>query len=275
MDNEKLTILLISSDNDSVKSFSINSKYFKNYRKYLIRSGIVLTALVIFVFTLFAYTVKLNIDNYSLNSKVSDFNKKLEFADSTKLNEKLNKIDNNLTMIDSYLKSRGIIGIQNTGGESVEKHVSNSNLLNSLEEQSVVFSNLIKNIPIGVPNDGPMSSNYGYRRNPFGGYSGEFHPGIDFKGDYNDPIFATADGIVNRCDWYGGYGNAVVIDHVFGYQTLYGHMTRVNVEQGQEVKTGDLIGFMGSTGRSTGPHVHYEIRVDGMDIDPTPYLKLN
>jgi len=67
----------------------------------------------------------------------------------------------------------------------------------------------------------------------------------------------------------------VVLDHGFGYQTLYGHMTRVNVEQGQEVKAGDLIGYMGSTGRSTGPHVHYEIRKDGIDIDPMPYLKLN
>ena len=275
MDNDKITLLLISTNSTEVKSFKIKSKYITDYKKYLVRSGAALAAVIIFVLSLFSYSIKMNIDNNSLNSQVSEFNKKIEYADSIRLNEKLKNIDNNLAMIDGYLKSRGIIGSQNLGGETVEKHVSNSDMLRSLEDQSIVFSNLIKNLPIGVPNDGPTSSNYGYRRNPFGGYSGEFHPGIDIKGDYNEPIYATGDGIVNRCDWYGGYGNAVVLDHGFGYQTLYGHMTRVNVEQGQEVKAGDLIGYMGSTGRSTGPHVHYEIRKDGIDIDPMPYLKLN
>jgi len=128
---------------------------------------------------------------------------------------------------------------------------------------------------MGIPHNGRFSSMYGYRRNPFGGYSGEFHPGLDIKGVLGDPIFATADGFVNRCDWYGGYGNAVVLNHSFGYQTLYGHMSRINVLQGEEVKAGDLIGYMGSTGRSTGVHVHYEIRKDGIDIDPFPYIKLN
>jgi murein DD-endopeptidase MepM/ murein hydrolase activator NlpD len=178
-------------------------------------------------------------------------------------------------MIDSYLKSRGIISQHNIGGELIYRESGNKELLFSLEEQSVVFSNLLRNIPVGYPYDGEVSSNYGYRRNPFGGFTGEFHPGIDIKGQYGDPIYATADGVVNRCDWYGGYGNAVLINHSHGYQTLFGHMMKVNVEQGQEVKSGDLIGFMGSTGRSTGPHVHYEIRRDGIDIDPVPYLKPN
>jgi len=275
MDTSKYTILLISKDKSTVKALEINSKYIVNFRKYLIRAGIAIASAVTIFLSILGYSLMLNSDNNGLRSQVSEFNSKIELADSLKLKQKLSSIDNNLSMIDSYLKSRGIIQQQNMGGEIKRKSVSNTEMLVSLEEQSVVFSNLIRNIPIGIPNEGPVSSAYGYRRNPFGGLSGEFHPGIDFKGDYGDPIFSTADGIVDRCDWYAGYGNAVVLNHGFGYQTLYGHMLKVNVMQGQEIKAGDLIGFMGSTGRSTGPHVHYEIRKDGIDIDPAPYLEIN
>jgi murein DD-endopeptidase MepM/ murein hydrolase activator NlpD len=219
--------------------------------------------------------MKLKFNNKDLLSQVLEFDKKIEYADSIRLKEKLNNIDNNLAVIDSYLKSRGVLKQTNSGGEPVTRQANNTQMLVLAEEQSVVFSNLLRNIPVGYPLYGEMSSNYGYRRNPFGGLSGEFHPGIDIKGQYGDPIFATADGVVDRCDWYGGYGNAVVLNHSYSYQTLYGHMTKVNVEQGQEVKAGDLIGYMGSTGRSTGPHVHYEVRKDGIDIDPVPYLKPN
>lgn len=276
MDTSKITVLLITKDKSTVKALEINSKYVVNFKKYLIRAGITIASAVIIFLSILGYSLKLNSDNSSLRSQVSEFNSKTELADSLKLKQKLSTIDNNLSMIDGYLKSRGIIAEQNNiGGEIHPREVSNTEMLISLEEQSVVFSNLIRNIPIGVPFDGPVSSLYGYRRNPFGGLSGEFHPGIDFKGQYGAPIYATSDGIVDRCDWYGGYGNAVVLNHGFGYQTLYGHMSKVNVMQGQEIKAGDLIGFIGSTGRSTGPHVHYEIRKDGIDIDPGPYLEIN
>lgn len=275
MNQEKVTILLISKDNTSVKSFEIDSKFIVNYKKYLKNAVTALSLIVILIVTMFAYTIKQSVDNNGLRSQVADFNRQIEIADSLKLKQKLQQIDGNLAMIDSYLKSRGIVSEESVGGEPGSREISNVNMLQSVQEQSEVFSNLIKNIPIGVPNNGRFSSMYGYRRNPFGGFSGEFHAGIDIKGELGDPIYATADGFVNRCDYYGGYGNAVVLNHSFGYQTLYGHMTRVNVVQGEEVKAGDVIGFMGSTGRSTGVHVHYEIRKDGIDIDPVPYIKLN
>lgn len=275
MDKDKLTVLLVSKDDSAVKSFELHSKYIINFKKYLLRAGLLITVIAVFILSLFAYTVKLNNANKLLTSSIGDMSKRMEMADSIKLIEKLNKIDNNLEVIDKYLTSRGILVQQSVGGESVKRQQSSTELLFSLEEQSVVFSNLLRNIPVGYPYYGELSSNYGYRRNPFGGYSGEFHPGIDLKGQYGDPIFATADGTVYRCDWYGGYGNSVVINHSYGYQTLYGHMSKVNVEQGQEIKAGDLIGFMGSTGRSTGTHLHYEIRKDGIDIDPVPYLRPN
>ena len=127
---------------------------------------------------------------------------------------------------------------------------------------------------MGSPYYGDVSSGYGYRYNPFGGRGGEFHPGVDFKGATGDEVYATAGGVVEKSDWYAGYGLAVVIRHENGLSTLYGHLSRVNVGDGQRVKAGDVIGYLGSTGRSTGPHVHYEIRKDGIDIDPYPYLKI-
>lgn len=274
MDTKKVTVLIVGNDDEEIRSLSINRTLIANYKKYLLYAGIAFTASIIIFFSVFAYSVKVSLDKSSLNSQLVDVNAKLQTYDSLELSRKLNKIDNNLSMIDGYLKERGLIKQENMGGPETEKPVHLVTKINYLEEQSVVFYNTLRDIPMGYPYGGPRSSDYGYRRNPFGGYSGEFHPGVDFKGPVGDPIHATADGIVNRCDWYNGYGNAVVLDHKSGYQTLYGHMTKVNVVQGQFVKAGDVIGFLGSTGRSTGPHVHYEVRQNGDDISPEPFLKV-
>jgi murein DD-endopeptidase MepM/ murein hydrolase activator NlpD len=199
----------------------------------------------------------------------------LETTDSLRLQQQINSIDTNLSMIDSYLQNRGMLEMGNAGGERgsdrVDTHIE---MINRFEKQSVVFYQKLKDLPLGYPYDGVRSSDYGYRRNPFGGLSSEFHAGVDLKGAVGDPIYATGDGTVERCDFYGGYGNAVVLNHRSGFQSLYGHLSAVNVVQGQQVKAGDVIGFLGSTGRSTGPHLHYEIRKDGEDISPEPFLKI-
>jgi murein DD-endopeptidase MepM/ murein hydrolase activator NlpD len=117
-----------------------------------------------------------------------------------------------------------------------------------------------------------IPSGYGWRTDPI--YkTGEFHPGLDFTANTGTEIFATGDGIVERADnMEQGYGNHVVINHGFGYQTLYGHMTRFIVHAGQKVKRGELIGYVGSTGRSTGPHVHYEVIKNGEKVNPINYF---
>ena len=232
-------------------------------------------AILILFFCVFAYSLKVSIDKNSLSSELSFVNTKLQTYDSLQLSQKLNKIDNNLTMIDSYLQNRGIIETGNAGGEpSMKKKETYIDKIEYFEKQSVVFYNTLRDLPIGFPYSGPRSSDYGYRRNPFGGLSGEFHPGVDFKGPIGDPVYATGDGVINRCDWYNGYGNAIVIDHKSGYQSLFGHLSKVNVVEGQQVSAGDLIGYIGSTGRSTGSHLHYEIRQNGDDISPEPFLKV-
>ena len=121
------------------------------------------------------------------------------------------------------------------------------------------------------PTSGEVTSRFGWRSSPFGG-GGDYHPGIDIANDYGEPVMATANGIVVYAGWYSGYGNLVQIDHGNGIETIYGHNESILVNVGQHVNKGDIISKMGSTGYSTGPHLHYEIRVNGTAVNPANYL---
>ncbi len=136
---------------------------------------------------------------------------------------------------------------------------------------------LMRAMPIIMPVDRrriSIRSGFGWRRDPFTkGY--RFHQGLDLAGRIGTPIYATADGLV--LDPYAnssmsGYGKVVVINHGFGYQTLYGHLSKILVKPGDKVKRGQIIGHMGSTGRSKGPHLHYEIHYKGTPVNPINYL---
>ena len=116
-----------------------------------------------------------------------------------------------------------------------------------------------------------LASGFGVRKNPFGrGY--EFHDGVDLPAPYGTPVYATAAGRIIGVGWSQVLGRYVRIDHGYGYQTLYGHLSRIGVRRGQWVERGQTIGWVGSTGRSTGPHVHYSVFRHGKATDPRPYL---
>ncbi|HEX8467652.1 MAG TPA: M23 family metallopeptidase [Allosphingosinicella sp.] len=131
---------------------------------------------------------------------------------------------------------------------------------------------------VAIPSTEPVrgtnfTSGYGVRSDPFKGRAA-MHAGIDLAGPIGTPIYATADGIVQRSEYNnGGYGNLVELDHGHGIQTRYGHLSRSMVAAGQKVKRGDMIALMGSTGRSTGSHLHYEVRIDGKAVNPVPFLQ--
>ncbi|SHI90682.1 M23 family metallopeptidase [Propionispora hippei] len=120
---------------------------------------------------------------------------------------------------------------------------------------------------------GTITSGFGWRSSPLESGS-ELHQGLDIAVGTGTPVVATADGKVVQSGWAGGYGNLVKIDHGNGLETLYGHNDKVAVTVGQEVKKGQIISYAGSTGNSTGPHVHYEIRKSGTAVDPVAYLVL-
>jgi murein DD-endopeptidase MepM/ murein hydrolase activator NlpD len=130
-------------------------------------------------------------------------------------------------------------------------------------------------IPSAFPlhNGVNFTSGFGVRSDPFRGRAA-MHAGIDLAGAIGTPVYATADGVVGRSEWNsGGYGNLVEIDHGQGIQTRYGHLSQRIALPGQRIHRGDLIGLMGSTGRSTGSHLHYEVRIDGRAVNPVPFLQ--
>ena len=133
-------------------------------------------------------------------------------------------------------------------------------------------NNLLAAIPAIQPvrneNLKAMASGFGYRTDPFTKVR-KFHAGMDFSAKSGTPVYATGDGVVDRADnTASGYGNHIVIRHGFGYETLYGHLSKYNVRSGQRVKRGDIIGYVGSTGRSEAPHLHYEVHKNGEVVNP-------
>lgn len=128
-------------------------------------------------------------------------------------------------------------------------------------------------IPSRMPLEGAgLTSSFGMRTHPVLGGRRQ-HKGIDLSSPIGTPIYATADGVVTRADWFSSYGLYISLDHGAALETRYGHLSRLNVAEGQAVRKGDLIGYVGSTGRSTGPHLHYEVRIDGMAVNPVPYMQ--
>jgi len=129
----------------------------------------------------------------------------------------------------------------------------------------------MSSVPSGLPVQGYITDGFGSRRNPFGDGGHEFHEGLDIAADFGTPVSSTADGVVIWAGPYSGYGNLVAIYHTNGITTRFGHLSKVGVEVGQRIRRGDQIGNVGSTGRSTGPHVHYEIRVNDQPVNPARY----
>lgn len=126
--------------------------------------------------------------------------------------------------------------------------------------------------PKGWPVDGRVTSGFGNREHPRSGEP-QFHTGVDIAADPGRPVRATADGIVSFAAWSGGSGNLVALEHGFGFSTYYAHNKMLTVKTGQKVKRGDIIGYIGSTGNSTGPHVHYEVWRDSKPMNPSKYLE--
>jgi len=131
----------------------------------------------------------------------------------------------------------------------------------------------LASIPRGLPVNGYVTDGFGMRRNPFSGEGREVHEGLDIAVDFGTPVTATADGLVIYAAPQAGYGNLVIVYHSNGITTRYGHLSRISVEAGQRVRRSDQVGNAGSTGRSTGPHVHYEIRENDQSVDPMSYTK--
>jgi murein DD-endopeptidase MepM/ murein hydrolase activator NlpD len=144
-----------------------------------------------------------------------------------------------------------------------------------LEEDMKAYEAVLRErgyTPTIWPVNGKLEGGFGGRRNPFGGAGWEFHSGQDIEADPGAPVVCGASGRVTFVGWQNGYGQLVVVDHGGGLTTRYAHLSHIDVEMDQVVSRGQLVGKVGSTGRSTGPHLHYEVRINDQPVNPLPYL---
>lgn len=169
------------------------------------------------------------------------------------------------------LMHRGIAGLRSASRERVAS-------FREITRDISLKRGIYRATPMGWPAAGKKSSSFGYRFSPFSrdddSETREFHPGQDVANEAGTPIAATADGVVGRAGYVRGYGLVIIIKHQFGYTTLYGHASRLLVREGRKVARGQVVALMGSTGRSTGPHVHYEVWRGGKRVNPLPFMAM-
>ena len=253
--------------------------------RYLVRGGIAVSLLLV-VGAIYGAVRLMNVESLNLkyqSAKVE--NDKLK-RDNDVYKNSYSKLKGQISFIEDMSKDlarqanmEGVSEIdQKVGSGGPETVTALDKAADQLEQQVRLIGDRLRSdhlrltsIPAGFPVDGYITDGFGMRRNPLGGGSHEFHDGIDLAVDFGTPVGATADGLVVWAAPYSGYGNLVAVFHSNGITTRYGHLSRITVEPGQRIKRGEQIGYAGSTGRSTGPHVHYEIRLNDQPIDPSKY----
>jgi murein DD-endopeptidase MepM/ murein hydrolase activator NlpD len=243
---------------------------------------------------------KIQTDHKLMQLKVIFFAQ--EIKKSQEMLEQVRENDENLRVLLQMKSKKAIIETEGRGGPTTEETADLNRLLDgkiyemsqqdihrqataiyeeakkqieSYQEITQYIDNertIFRTTPNIWPCIGRVTSTFGFRIHPLYS-SNEFHSGIDIANNRNTPIYATADGSVRLCDWQAGYGRLVIIDHGNNYKTYYGHLHKILVKTGDRISRGQLIGLMGSTGTSTGNHVHYEVQCGGHSINPVKFLK--
>jgi len=195
------------------------------------------------------------------------------------LHQRLDGVSKQLSEFESRTRRLAIVAglsekvANGVGGPSLP--LDTTTLVNSrlslLEGEFSKRTQRIASTPTVWPVHGIVTSGFGVRSDPFNGNTAN-HEGIDISTNRGEPVLATADGVVLLSGWAGEYGRAIEIVHNDHYTTLYGHLDKTLVEEGQQIHRGDRVGLVGSTGRSTAPHLHYEVHVDGHHVNPLEYI---
>lgn len=195
--------------------------------------------------------------------------------------QQIASIQNNLsTEVKSYNYERPDVvenPAYNTGGPATPFQLTNAETeaeedAMEVQLQAIQRTSDPASLPTMWAHMGKINNEFGFRRNPFGGRTYEFHPGMDIDGERGEVVIAPANGVVIKAGWQGGYGNLIEIDHGNGLTTRYGHLSKTNVNIGDTIQRGQEIGLIGTTGRSTGPHLHFEIRLNDKAINPRRFL---
>lgn len=274
---EKTTVLFVTTGSKPVKPLQVSSKFLTHWKKYLTGLFLVFAGLV----GVIAYLISCNRQEISarlaLNHKLQNLHEAMQEIDTTAIKERFLSIDKDLSTINKYLRERGIRPVVKgaEGGEADSDIISPQEITGFYQGylRRVLYN--LAYTPLGYPFLGTITSTFGHRENPFGGDNIETHKGLDISGPIGAPVRAMAKGTVEFAGLRGGFGNCIMLKHANGYETLYGHLSKILVHLGQQVNIGQQIGKIGSTGRSTGPHLHYEVHKNGKQINPEPFLTLN
>lgn len=275
MEKDCIRILMFTPKGKRIKSFNI--KFSQIRLAFFTLIGLIMVFLSSFMLT-YEFYKKADKRKEAVNkltSQIDTLNRDLSKNETVKekLEERLGDIEKRLLEMQELLDKKGIKKELSVGGEFIPADQVNLSHIDFVEKNINELFDVMKSLPVGTPLSGEINSGFGYRKDPFN-LKSAFHPGVDIDAKFGQPVVATADGVVEYAGWYKTYGEAVIIDHKDDYQTLYGHLSKIRVKEGQGVKAGDIIGYAGSTGRSTGPHLHYEVIKDGKTVDPANYLFL-
>jgi len=278
------TVIIINKNQQRTKTIQVKTKHLSRLKHYSLAVLAVIIALSSAVFYLRSQNKQQEAEKEQLLSQITQLRSSVPAAVSqansnATAQSYIQGIEGKLQKINDYLKKRGLKGFstKNVGGNgnAEASKLTDSETYSLYDEYLNRLVHTVAFTPMGYPKISSLTSYFGYRSDPFNSASAEFHPGIDFRGKKGDPAKCTANGKVVFAGRYGGYGNCVRIAHIDNYETLYGHLSRISVKVGQEVVVGQKIGEIGSTGHSTGNHLHYEIRKNGKAINPVHYLTLN
>jgi len=276
MKDGNMTLLLFSNQKSSPKSLSIKKSLVK-YSAIFVSFFVLISIIISIKFYNNINIIKKQRDQSvrvlltSFDELTNDIEQNRSVEES--LRNRLVQIEDKLLEMQNLLDEKGIKKKLAIGGEFIPADVLSSTYVENMQKDIDELYETMKSLPIGIPLSGPINSGYGYRKDPINSKSA-FHPGVDIGAKFRQPVKVTADGIVKKAGWYHSYGKSIIIDHKLGYETLYGHLSIIKVKEGQAVEAGDIIGLAGSTGRSSGTHLHYEIINNGKRKNPQKYLSL-
>jgi len=298
---EESTIIFVSKDKSYIKEYKISRGKFLLYALVFLTIFLVGGNYSLEWLLEFRYDSKVEFlekNNQFLKNQLAEMGGKIDL-----INDQLVTIEGKDDEIRTYLGVKELgddvrdVGI---GGTSFEykfaDQIVNPDVADDLNDQMLAIDKLEREVKLELQSfgdlintyhakedsirhmpalhpilDGRITSNFGMRLHPiFKRY--KKHPGIDFAAKTGAPIYAAADGVIKLAKLYGGYGNCVFVDHLYGYETRYGHMQKILVRRGQKVKRGDKIGLVGQTGIATAPHLHFEVHYKGKEVNPKQYF---
>src|SRR5690606_4760770 len=274
----KCTIIVIDPAKSQSRSLTVASRHVDNLKYYVLGVLTALCVMALSVTVLYHTTQEQRQEKHQLTSLITDLQSKIpKQTDTLTAQDYVKRLDAKLLSISKYLKERGVKGFTHDaiGGDTIKP------ALGPLEYYSLYDQHLerlfegLTYTPTGFPAKPELTSAYGYRANPFHSGGSEFHSGIDFRGKKDDLVRSTANGRVVHAGRNGGYGIGVQIKHKNGYETWYVHLSKCLVKKGDYVEAGQIVGEIGSTGRSTGSHLHYEVRKNNRPVTPIEFLKID